>query len=194
MVTMKNLAKRGRLIVFGLVTGLVLGPANPASAQRLLLPVDPDYLPDLTVSVSAPNSMRDNEDGLMSVTVNNQAPTKGFWRYGLGNNVALTVDFTGFFVNYVKTEDGSLTCTIRPPNPASLGGPIWNVVDCTGFIAWGSSSRISVGVHPYSLCDGRPGYTDAGASFAPSSDRERTNANNRAIARTNLGVYAAYCF
>jgi hypothetical protein len=130
------------------------------------------------VKVDAPSSVNAYEMTYVTIKVDNLAPLSGAWPVGTASNVDVSIDLTGLDPQ-LHWADGGLTCGWR--NGASPG---WSLYGCSGSIPWGSSATIYIWVVPsLDFYCGRPVYTD-GAVTAPGL--ERSTANNRAIARSDL--------
>ena len=166
-----------RLAAVGVVFAAILGSANLAGAQKLL--IDPNSLPDVGVTVIAPTSVPAYDMSYVTVKINSQGPNTTFvYRYAF-NTVNVTVDFTRLTPVYVWADNG-LTC-----NQSFNAGAAWNVVGCSGSLPWGVTATMYVYFYPMSAdfyC-GTPTYVDAGVTM---SDSERSSANNRSIARIDM--------
>jgi len=166
----------------GLTDGLVIAAANLASAQlKFPYVVDPGNYPDLTVSMNAPASTNAYTFTLVTIKVDNQAPTNFPGITGT-SSAQVNADLTGLVPQFVQSASGNLQCAFG----AGFGGAVdneWNRVSCNGNVAYGATETIYVWVLPSpTFYCGRPTYTDVGVS---SSSRERSTANNRVIARTD---------
>jgi hypothetical protein len=173
-------ARHARRIVALALGALALGSSPKAHAQLSTIQ-DPKYLPDLTVSVSAPIQVTAYDISYVTFSVSNLAPTSGFFRAGMANDVRAHVDLTGLVPVLVQGA-GGLQCSF---SKNTTGGE-WSTVDCWGSMAWGSTATIHVYFQPaQSFYCGRPTYTDAFVSYT-AGGAERSSTNNRAIARTDL--------
>ncbi len=176
---MKTVVRTSALVAGA--SAFLLASVQPASAQQVILK-DPATLPDLSVSVSSPETTFAYQAGHLSATVTNGAPTSGVFRIGTtSNSVQANLDLTGLVPFYVQAA-GGLSCRFTPGAAANT----WDQIVCEGTMAWGTSAKIDVWFMPTTAwyC-GHPTYTDISARYlSGSSDRSTTN--NRAIARTDM--------
>jgi hypothetical protein len=163
-----------------LVCGLLLASGMRASGQIRTPPINPALLPDLTVSLNTPAATDAYTLTMLTIKVDNQAPTLA----GITGSSMTSVrgDLTGLVPQVIQSASGHLTCSFWAPSATPSSD--WNQVFCSGNIAYGDTETIYVWVMPStSFYCGRPTYTDFAVA---SSARERSTANNRAIARTDL--------
>ncbi|HMJ13061.1 MAG TPA: hypothetical protein VK524_16685 [Polyangiaceae bacterium] len=179
-LTTRARATYARRILAIAVGALALGAAPKAHAQASIIR-DPNFFPDLTVSVSAPTHVPAYDISYITFTVSNLAPISGFFKNGTSGAVSAHVDFTGL-VPILVQGSGGLQCNF---SKQTTGGE-WSIVGCSGSMAWGSSATVYVYFQPaQSFYCGRPTYTDAFVSYT-AGGTERSASNNRAIARTDL--------
>ncbi len=161
---------------------LFLGASSRLSAQVTLL--DPDTLPDATVTVSAP-SVVGHEMFLTTIKVDYLARTKPATSGGRvpptlvkTPNMSVAIDFT--WLTAVTFDSPGLACQIAVADVYD-----WDTMTCKGTIPEGGSSTIRVWSMP-KACNGgplmRPAYTDA----VVNAVSDRSTANNRVIARTDV--------
>jgi hypothetical protein len=179
-------AKRGRLTLaaVGVAALFVSLPANAAPAPII---VNPNTLPDLTVSITAPPVVDAYQVSTLTVTVSNAPPV-----YALSStttdSVIVHLDLTGYVAQAAQGPAG-FSCTVVNGNANTP----WSMVNCTGPVAEGSSAAITVYFDPAAdyanaantcaawYC-GQPGYADASVSYY-SRRAERVTTNNRAMSR-----------
>ena len=166
---------RGRLLAFAVAAAVTLGGVGRAQAQFTI--INPNLLPDLSVSVNAPQSDDPYNDFLVTASVAASAPAMSF-SYG-SSGASLILDLSGYQVLWFSA-DPVLSCW------SSQILPDWAQVVCSGSIAWGSGASVRVSVLPAESWTGlcRPGYSDA--LVTATSGGDRNSANNRSIARTSL--------
>jgi hypothetical protein len=167
---------QGRLLAFAVAAAVTLGGVGRAQAQFTI--INPNLLPDLSVSVNAPQSDNAYTDFLVTASVAASAPAMSFQPYG-SSGASLILDLSGYQVLWFSA-DPVLSCW------SSQILPDWAQVVCSGSIAWGSGASVRISVLPAESYTGlcRPGYSDA--SVTATSGGDRNSANNRSIARTSL--------
>jgi hypothetical protein len=102
--------------------------------------------------------------------------------HGTGSDVTLRLDFT--WLKPQSFSSGGFTCTVTNPQGGTALSDDWNVMTCTGFVAWGATAIIQVQAQSSQMTCGRIiTYTDA---FVSTTAMERSRTNNRAIARTDV--------
>ena len=176
---------RKRFLSIAAAAAAVLAGTGSAHAQFVI--VNPNLLPDLSVSVSAPDSGDIFHDFAVTATVAASAPLYPVLRVG-SIDASLILDLVGYQALWISA-DPALSCQIFQR------APDWAQVMCSASLVWGTSASVLVSVLPAvgngngvgisgGLLVCRPGYADAAAT--PSSGGDRNLANNRSIARTTL--------
>lgn len=169
-----------------LLTASATAVAAPAPGGAII--VNPNALPDLSVTLSAPAVIYPYSPSSLTFNVTNSPPLNTIYKSGASTLVRAHLDLTGL-VATSAVSDAGLSCTVSTGN----GDTPWSVADCIGNLAYGASTTITVQFQPAtgnpsgSACTrnwycGQPMYADASVmNWSGGSDR--TLSNNRAVSR-----------